>query len=191
MARPQAFVLMICALLASLAPGVGAAPIPGVAAVSRAGGHGVELLQASITLDPITVEELAGGALLGQPAGRLDATFAGGTLNARGAVPIPPLRPTVRRTVRGVWRVAGSAARDWQLPRVNARIESIAGGNLLADADGGTGMAVRVIEAPLRRVAGREDELIYEGDLVLEIPVAALTGAGRFRGRLMIDMEQM
>jgi len=147
--------------------------------------------QASIHLEPITVHELLGNSAPMQPATRLNAHFDGSTATAVADLRPAPLATTIRRRIPALWRLSRPAGGGSQQEHVKVSIESIDGvPGVLNAADASTlTVPVAVKELAPRNVAIGHEQYGLEGDIILEIPTAALGDAARYRGRLVIRVE--
>lgn len=146
--------------------------------------------QASIQLEPITVHELLGNSAPVQPAARLDAHFDGSTATAVADLRPAPLAATIRRRIPALWRLSKPAGGSPQ-EHVKVSIESIDGipGVLNAADASSLTIPVAVKELAPRSIAVGREQYGLEGDVILEIPTAALGDATRYRGRLVIRVE--
>jgi hypothetical protein len=146
--------------------------------------------QASIQLEPITVHELLGNSAPMQPATRLNAHFDGSTATAVADLRPAPLATTIRRRIPALWRLSKPAG-GGQQEHVKVSIESIDGipGVLNAADASSLTVPVAVKELAPRNVAIGREQYGLEGDVILEIPTAALGDATRYRGRLVIRIE--
>ncbi len=146
--------------------------------------------QASIQLEPITVHELLGNSAPMQPATRLNAHFDGSTATAVADLRPAPLATTIRRRIPALWRLSNPKGGSLQ-EHVKVSIESIDGipGVLNAADASSLTVPVSVKELAPRNVAIGREQYGLEGDVILEIPTAALGDATRYRGRLVIRVE--
>ncbi len=146
--------------------------------------------QASIQLEPITVHELLGNSAPMQPATRLNAYFNGSTATAVADLRPAPLATTIRRRIPALWRLSRPTGSNVQ-QHVKVSIESIDGipGVLNAADASSLTVPVAVKELAPRNVAIGREQYGLEGDVILEIPTAALGDATRYRGRLVIRVE--
>lgn len=150
----------------------------------------LSLNQASIQLEPVTVHELLGNSQPAQPATRLHAHFDGSAATASADLLAPPLATTIRRRIPALWRLSTPNGTSVQ-ERVRVSIESPDGiPGVLSAVDAGTlTVPVAVKEVAPRSVTMGREQYGLEGDVVLEIPTAALGDAMRYRGRLVIRVE--
>jgi hypothetical protein len=150
----------------------------------------LSLNQATIQLEPITVHELLGNAAPVQPATRLNAHFDGSAATAVADLRPAPLATTIRRRIPALWRLSNPAGGGMH-ERVKVSIESIEGiPGVLGAADASSlTVPVAVKELAPRNVAIGREQYGLEGDVILEIPTAALGDATRYRGRLVIRVE--
>jgi hypothetical protein len=175
-------------VMAQSFPSVPGAPAP----ISAAGGEeGLRLLVDGVELEPISAYEIAGGNSIAQASPTLRAHAQGRTLKAEGGIEIGSTATVVRRELRGVWQYGRSAERSTRgEPRVRIELEGARGGSLVSAEDGVTRLPVRVLQMRTQKHA-REGLEVFEGDLMLEIPVEALSKPGRYRGQLRITVEEI
>lgn len=175
-------------VLAQSFPSVPGAPAP----ISGSGAEeGLRLLVDGIELEPISAHEIAGGSNLAQASPVLRAHAQGRQLKAEGGIDAGPSAVVVRRELRGVWQYGRSAERSTRgEPRVRVELEGTRGGSLVSAEDGVTRLPVRVLPMRTQKHA-REGMEVFEGDLMLEIPVEALSRPGRYRGQLRITVEEV
>ena len=192
-------ILLICGALLVSAPQcvwAQAVPIPGAPAMatSRPGSvEGLQIVVSSVSLDPITVEELAGGQdpIQGQSAGHLQANTRGRSLQARADLHLPSGPVIIRREIKGVWRYTRPVdQRNASLPIVRVELDTGPEGTM-SDAFTNNELRVRVRPGRVRRVDSHPGVEVFEGDVILEIPVEALRSSGRFRGRLRLVSDHL
>lgn len=158
--------------------------------LADSGGPVLSVSQASIQLEPITAHELLGNSAPMQPAARLSAHFDGSTATAVADLRPAPLATTIRRRIPALWRLSTPAGSRMQ-EQVKVSIESVDGipGVLNAADASSLTIPVAVKELAPRNIAIGREQYGLEGDIILEIPTAALGDATRYRGRLVIRVE--
>jgi hypothetical protein len=162
--------------------------IPGV---QRNGPSVLQIPQRALHLEPITAQELLSDPIESLGSTVVTATGNSTSMEADAAIPLPPLPSVVHRTLRGVWRMSVSVGSTQRSPDVSVLLEGTDGtpGALISDSATGTALPIGVRKLPPRTVSLIQDAQIIEGDVILEIPVAAIAEGGRFRGRLVIRVE--
>ena len=196
MTRPwPAFALALG--LAWLATDADAAPpIPGARAFASGGAPqapGLSIAAPRITLAPIAATELLGGVDPRRGQRSLPAMVTARGLQANASIDPPPLAAFVTRELREVWRYAPDPKRlAAEVPRVRVELHSQSGrsGELSLRDNPAIGVRVSVrTDQSLQRTA--DGGAWYVGNVVLEIPVAALSAAGTYVGRLEISQESL
>jgi hypothetical protein len=163
------------------------------AAEPRLGTAGIGVLtvaQTTIHLEPITVHELVGDARQPTPEANLNGHFQNGEFVVAGGLAPSPLPTVVRRPLRGLWRLANPSG-EAGVQRVRVALEGVDGkpGVLSSVDDPRQQLPVAVTETAARIVSLGPQTQGLEGDVVLEIPTAALGSASHYRGRLVIRIE--
>lgn len=189
--------LILGGALVSGAPLVSAQSLPSVpGAPAAVGGSepstGLHLEVNNIVLAPITAEEIAGGSLHAHASGPLTVQAEPSRLVAKGSLGLQQTNPVIRREIRGVWRYGRDTSRGRGVgePRIRVSTDGPRGGQLVSE-DGRTRVPVNIVPLRAKRQSGREGLDIYEGDIVLEIPVEALAQAGRYRLQLRFTVEEI
>lgn len=177
-------------LIVAAASPNGMPPASKLELVSSSTAPVLSLSQASIQLEPITVHELLGNSAPVQPATRLNAHFDGSGATAVADLRPAPLATTIRRRIPALWRLSKPAGGGVQ-EHVRVSIESLDGIPGVLGAAEATSLTVPVAVKELapRTVATGREQYGLEGDVILEIPTAALGDATRYRGRLVIRVE--
>lgn len=144
----------------------------------------------TIHLEPITVHELVGDTRQPSAEANLSVYYQNGEFVARGNLSPAPLPSVIRRPLRGLWRLAGPM-NEMRRQKVRVALESPDGqpGVLSSTDDPRQQLPVAVTETAARTVSFGPQSQGTEGDVVLEIPTAALGSASHYRGRLVIRIE--
>lgn len=144
-------------------------------------------------LDAIGLRDLAfdgrepAGVVAGQAQGA-----AGGMTTAMTRVPVTTIDLRVRRQLPVRWQLDVPADRRHAPPRIRVEAQTHDGQlGALGLADGGGVLPVR-IDAGSSRVAARDDRReLLEGEIWLEFDLGAAPGAGRYEGRITVDLEYL
>jgi len=160
------------------------------AAMTAPGVGMLTVAQPVIHLEPITVHELVGDARQPTPEANLTSRYQNGEFVAAGALAPAPLPAVIRRPVRGLWRLVNPNG-EAGAQRVRVALEGVDGrpGVLSSVDDPRQLLPVAVTETAARAVSLGPQTQGLEGDVVLEIPTAALGSASHYRGRLVIRIE--
>jgi hypothetical protein len=159
-------------------------------ALGAAGAGVLTVSQQVIHLEPITVQELVGDARQPVPETSLTGRYQNGELVASAGLAPAPLPTVIRRPLRGLWRLANLSG-EAGTQRVRVALEGTDGrpGVLSSVDDPRQQLPVAVTETATRTVSLGPQTQGTEGDVVLEIPTAALGSASHYRGRLVIRIE--
>lgn len=171
-------------------------PVPGARAFASGGvpqAPGLSTSAPRITLAPISATELLGGVTPARGQRSLSATVTARGLQANASIDPPPLAAFITRELPDVWRYVPDPKRlAAEMPRVRVELHSQSGrsGELSLRDNPAIGVRVGVrSEQTLERRA--DGGAWYVGRVVLDIPVAALTAAGTYAGRLEISQESL
>lgn len=147
-----------------------------------------------IQLDPIGLRDLglAGPALdAGSNAGTAQRSGAGLTFSP-GQVPIASVDLHVRRQVPLRWQLDLPLDRRLDPPRVRVACEGMDGHpGTLTHGSGGERLPVRVETGSTRTVAREDSREILEGEVWLELDLGLIRYAGRYQGRIVVDLEYL
>ncbi|HJU38083.1 MAG TPA: hypothetical protein VJ724_00825 [Tahibacter sp.] len=161
-----------------------------LAALNATGVGVLSLPRDTIHLEPITVHELVGDTRQPSPEATVTGHYQNGAFVAQGALAPAPLPAVIRRPLHGLWRLDNPAGAPGS-QRVRVALEGVDGspGVLSSVDDPRQQLPVAVTETVARQVSLGPQKQATEGDVVLEIPTAALGSATRYRGRLVIRVE--
>lgn len=148
----------------------------------------------SAQLEPIGLRDLAVGERdpAGVVTGRVHGA-AGGMTAALAPVPVAAVDLRVRRQLPVRWQLDLPVERMHAPPRIRVEAQTHTGQmGALGLADGRSGVLPVRIDAGNSRVTGRDDRREQlEGDIWLEFDLGAAPGAGRFEGRITVDLEYL
>ena len=174
--------------------GWAAPPVPGAQVADGSGlsETGLRAVSAAHTLAPISAHELMRGSSPDLGGRHGSAAQRGTTLHFDGGINPPPLATLIRREIAGVWRFVPSPEqlRQHTLPQVRVEMRSARGrlGELTLRDRPDVSVPVTVQADQVLR-QGMRGEAWYEGSVVIEIPVAELTAAGTYGGRIEVNLE--
>jgi hypothetical protein len=148
----------------------------------------------SAELDAIGLRDLAvgghdaAGAVAGQVRGGAGALTA-----ALNRIPVAAIDLRVRRQLPVRWQVDLPADRRHAPPRVRVEAQSHDGQlGALGLADGSARVLPVRVDAGSSRVAARDEHReLLEGEIWLEFDLGAVSGAGRYEGRITVDLEYL
>ena len=154
------------------------------------GGEQLTIATSHVDVAPIRLDDIADQAVHPLPGEARRATAVGAQLVSQGAIRIPPVRLTVTRELRQIWRMQLPAGRTPVNVGVRARIESLAGPAALASEErAGESLPIRIIPRAARTVSADARSQILEGDVLLEFDLRSLRVGGHYSGRLVITAE--
>lgn len=160
------------------------------AAASPASSPRLEIVDNVIRLPPIRLEDLAERSVESLGASTRTLYRRGNALVSSGDLVVPPVRLTVTRELRSVWRMRLPATQDAFSSNVRVSVESNTGSDQLTKSDDpNSTLSVRAIARPATTVAADARSRTIEGDISLEIDLRHIESAGRYTGRLVVSYE--
>lgn len=159
------------------------------AALNR-GAAQLTIAATSVDVAPIRLDDIADQAVQPLLGDARRAMAMGTQLVSPGTIRVPPVRLTVTRELRRVWRMQLPAGRAPANVGVTARIESLAGPAALAsDERAGESLPIRIVSRAPRTVGTDTRSQTLEGDVLLEFDLRNLRVGGHYSGRLVITAE--